>query len=130
MLLTESPAVKFEIVSTENPVAFLAGEAVRVELLFLLGLQVWPFNASIAIFAKRIVELVVVSGTVGMIVHDIEIGSREGRLAGLTHEALLMVSSSKSTAIFCSHRFASDEFPTTSAVALIRYCRSLLPRRS
>lgn len=82
--------------------AFLAAEAVRVELMFLLGLQVWPFDASIATLAKGVVEFVVVSGTVGMIVHDIEIGCQERRLAGLTHKARLVVASCKSTAIFCS----------------------------
>ncbi len=83
--------------------AFLTAEAMRVELVLLLSLQVWPFDASIAIFAKGVVEFVVVSGTVWMIVHDIEIRAREGRLAGLTHEALLVVASRKATAIFCSH---------------------------
>lgn len=81
--------------------AFLAAEAVRMEFMFLLGLQVWAFDASIAVFAKGVVEFVVVSGTVGMIVHDIEIGCWERRLAGLTYEALLVVASCKSTAIFC-----------------------------
>ncbi len=101
MLFTQSPAIKFEIVFSENPVAFLAAEAVRVEFTLLLGLQVWPFDPSIAICAKRVVEFVVVSSTVGMIVHDIEIGGLKGRLAGLTHEALLVVASCESTAIFC-----------------------------
>ena len=66
-------------------------ETARMEFLCLLGLEIWSFDTTIAMGTQRIVELMVMVLTVWVVVNDVEISSREGRLASLADETMLVV---------------------------------------
>ena len=51
MLLAQCLAVELEVIVSEDDVAVLAAEAVRVEFLLQLGLQVLSFDAAITVCA-------------------------------------------------------------------------------
>ncbi len=76
--------------------AFLAAETVGMEFRFLFRLQILAFDASIAVLAEGIVQLVVMSSAVWMVMHDVEVCCLEWRLASLAHKALLVVATGKS----------------------------------
>jgi hypothetical protein len=77
----------FEVVVAELDAAGVAGEAVGVELLPGVGLEILAFDAAVAAFAKRVVELVVVLLAVGKVVDNVEVGGLERGAAGLAHKA-------------------------------------------
>ena len=95
-MLTVDLARNLKVIVTESLVTIKTGEAVRVELLVLLSFEVWSLNTSIAVSAQRVVQLVVMVLTVGVVVDDIEVGGGKRRVTGLADETLLMVASCQS----------------------------------
>jgi len=94
MLLAIDLSGDLEVVVTERLLAVDAGETARMELLGLLGLEVRPFNTTVAVSAQRVVELMVVVLAVRIVVNNVKVGSREGRTAGLADETVLVVTTS------------------------------------
>lgn len=97
MLLTENPPVPLEELVTEDEVAFLARDAVRVEFSLLVCFQVLPFYAAIALCAERVVVLVVVPCAVRVVVVDIEVDALKQSVAILADETLSVISTSQPT---------------------------------
>lgn len=75
--------------------ALLAGEAVWMEFLPPICLEVLAFNASIAVGTERTVLLMVMASAVRIIVVNVEVGGLEGSPTGLADEALLVVTTSE-----------------------------------
>ena len=119
MLLAEDAAVPFEEVVAQDQAAFLAGEAVRVELLLPVRFQVRPFDAAVATRAQGSVVFVVMPPTVRIVVVDVEIRALERSLAGLARETLLVVAP-RQLPVCRADGFAIDCFVATPAKAFAR----------
>lgn len=92
-----------EVVIIQDRAACETNQAAGVEFLTLLGLQVLTFNAVIAAFAERVVELVIMLLTIRVIVDDIKVSRCKGRLAGFAYEACCSVSDDKITSPRCTY---------------------------
>jgi hypothetical protein len=97
VLLAVDLASNLEVIIAERFLAVNAGETARVELLALLGLEVRSFDTTVAVGTQRVVEFVIMVFTVWVVVNDIEVSGRKGWLAGLTDEAVLVVTTGETT---------------------------------
>lgn len=109
-----------KIVFSKHDLAGSAGQAVRMEFLALLCLQVLSFDAFAAARAERVVELMVVVFAVGIVLVDVEVSCCESALAGLANEAVFMVATSQ-TAICGFYRFAYNRLVAASTNMLGRF---------
>jgi hypothetical protein len=81
----------FVVVHVEAHATVCAAEAMGMELLPSVGLEVLSLDALVASPAQRAVELMVVLCAIWCVAVDIELCCREGCLACLADEALLVV---------------------------------------
>jgi hypothetical protein len=118
VLFTVCLAIDLKIIVSKDEIAVSADEAVRVEFLLCVRLNVLSLDSSIAACAKRVVDFVVVAMTIWKVVVDVEIRGLERLLAGCTDEAISVIAAGETT-IGRTDRLALDEFTTSATVSLV-----------
>lgn len=106
----------FVVIHVEPDTAVRAAEAMRMELLPAVCLQVLPLNALVALPAQRAIKLVVMLRTARRIAVDVELCTRKRSLACLAGEALLVIAACE-TAISGFDGLAVDVRATATAFA-------------
>jgi hypothetical protein len=117
--LAVHPAAHLKIVVPQDSLTVRTGQALRVELLPPLRLEVLPLNPSVTTFADAPIQLVVVALAVWRIIDHVEGGRLEGLHAGGADKTLLVIPTSQPP-ISGRDGFASDGFTASFAVALLR----------
>lgn len=89
--LAVHPAAHLEVVVPQDSLAIRASQALRVELLSPLRLEILPLNSSVTARADASIQLVVVALAVWRIVNYVESRSLEWFHTGRADEAFLVV---------------------------------------
>lgn len=116
--LTVHSATHLKVVVLQDSLAVRTSQAVGVEFLVPLSLEILPLNSPVAAYADAPIQLVIVALAIRRIVDHVEGCGLEWLGAGGANETFLVVSTSEPP-ISRRDRFPSDGFAATFAVTLL-----------